>query len=135
MKNVIKDNKGFTLTELLATIVILAVVVLIATPAVIGVSNSIKENMYESKVKLIQQAAKLYGEDNETTFFTINNSKCIYVKELCSNNYVTKDDKASNNTECLENPKDGGFLGSKRVLLEKQSSGRIKATYKGDFCP
>ena len=44
------DKKGFTLTELLATIAILAIVVTIATPAVIGVSNSIKKNMYESKV-------------------------------------------------------------------------------------
>lgn len=127
------NKKGFTLTELLATIAILAIVVTIATPAVIGVSNSIKKNMYESKVKLISQNAKLYGEDNEDDFFSESVTKCIQVKELCSNNYITKDDSATAE-ECLENPKDGGFLGDDYVLLEKQSSGRIKATYKGDSC-
>lgn len=129
------NKKGFTLTELLATIAILALVATIATPAVIGISNSIKENMYKSKVKLIEQAAKLYGEDNDSTFFKDTDKKCIQVKELCSNNYVTKDDSAEDKDRCLENPKDGGFLGDKYVLLEKHSNGRIKATYKGSSCP
>lgn len=127
------NKKGFTLTELLATIAILAIVVTIATPAVIGVSNSIKKNMYDAKIKLILQNAKLYGEDNDSTFFSESiTTKCIQVKALCSNNYITKDDGA-NDDQCLENPKDGGFLGGQYVKLEK-TNGRIKATYKGDSC-
>lgn len=119
------NKKGFTLTELLATIVILSVVVTIAVPAVIGVSNLIKENMYESKVKLIQQAAKLYGEDNEAV-------SSITVKDLCDKKYVTKDDNASA-TECLLNPKDNKSMGDCEINITR-NNGRVIASwpYSGD---
>lgn len=126
MRKIMKNNKGFTLTELLATIVILAVVVLIATPAVIGVSNLIKNNMWDSKRKLIEQSAKLYGEDG--------NTGCKQIKELCNNGYITPDEGLTKD-QCLENPKDGTKLGGHYVKIEEQgTSKRIKATYKGTSC-
>lgn len=126
MRKIMKNNKGFTLTELLATIVILAVVVLIATPAVIGVSNLIKNNMWDSKRKLIEQSAKLYGEDGGTG--------CVKINVLCEKGYV-KADEGLDDTQCLENPKDGTKLGGHYVKIEEQgTSKRIKATYKGTSC-
>ena len=35
-------NKGFTLVELLATIVLLAIVTTIAVPSIMGISNNVK---------------------------------------------------------------------------------------------
>lgn len=119
------NKKGFTLTELLATIVILSVVVTIAVPSVIGVSNLIKENMYKSKIKLVEKSAKLYGEDG--------NVGCIQIKELCNKDYI-KPDKGLSESECLENPKDGNIIGEHYIKIEEHSSGRVKATYKGTNC-
>ena len=114
------NKKGFTLTELLATIVILSVVVTIAVPAVIGVSNMIKENMYKSKVKLILQNAKLYGEDNDVTSETR-----ISVFDLCGK-YITKDDGLQSG--CLKNPKDNKLMDSCEIVLTN-TNGRVVASW------
>lgn len=116
------NKKGFTLTELLATIAILALVATIATPAVIGISNSIKENMYKSKVKLLLQAAKLYGEDNEDLAE-------ISVKDLCEKDYINKDDNASDKTECVLNPKDNESMGNCKINITR-NNGRVITSWK-----
>ena len=122
MKNVIKANKGFTLTELLATIVILAVVVLIATPAVIGVSNSIKKNQYEAKVKLLLQAAKLYGEDKGT-------ANTITIQNLIDDNYITCDDKAPTGV-CVANPKNNKDMKDCGITINiNTTSGRVSTSW------
>lgn len=119
------NKKGFTLTELLATIVILSVVITIAVPAVIGVSNMIKQNMYESKVKLILQNAKLYGEDQNVTSETR-----IKVSDLCGK-YITRDDGLESG--CLKNPKDNNLMDSCEIVLTNPN-GRVVASwpYSGD---
>lgn len=85
------NKKGFTLTELLATIVILALVAVIATPAVIGVSNSIKKNMLESQKKLIMRAAVLAYEDalgdEDLKNGLVNQTCLLYESESYCNNY------------------------------------------------
>lgn len=58
------NNKGFTLVELLAVITVLALIVGVAIPSTIGISNKIKQNMYCSKINNIASSAALYGEDN-----------------------------------------------------------------------
>lgn len=115
------NKKGFTLTELLATIAILSVVITIAVPAVIGVSNSIKENMYKSKIKLILQNAKLYGEDNYITSETR-----IRISDLCDKNYIKKDDGLESG--CLKNPKDNKLMDSCEIILTTTNS-RVVASW------
>lgn len=118
-----KYKNGFTLTELLATIVILAVISLIATPAVIGVSNSIKNNMFESKKKLILQAAKLYAEDNP-------NKNSLNVNVLCYNNYLTRDSKK----RCAKNPKNNEFMDNcKMLIIRSDSNDSIKVEWTGKW--
>ncbi len=58
------NKKGFTLIELLAVIAIMAILMTIAVPSVIKISNNIKKNMYEKKVETILAAAKLYALDH-----------------------------------------------------------------------
>ena len=58
------NKKGFTLTELLAVIVILGVLLTIAVPSVLYINDLLKDNMYDKKLKFIEQAAQLYGQDN-----------------------------------------------------------------------
>ena len=56
-------KKGFTLVELLGVITILAILMIMATPAVLSISRKNRYNMYCKKVKTVVKAAQLYGED------------------------------------------------------------------------
>lgn len=59
------NNKGFTLVEVLAVIVILGVLATITVPAVSTVIEQNKENSYENLQKSIIAAAKIYISDNK----------------------------------------------------------------------
>lgn len=49
----LKNKKGFTLVELLAVIVILAIILAIAIPSISGIVNSAKKGAFESDAKMI----------------------------------------------------------------------------------
>jgi type IV pilus assembly protein PilA len=49
----LKNTKGFTLVELLAVIVILAIILAIAIPGISGIINSAKKGSFESDAKMI----------------------------------------------------------------------------------
>ena len=53
-----KKNKGFTLVELLAIIVILAVLILMVTPTVIKVMNNAKKNAFRIETLAILKATE-----------------------------------------------------------------------------
>ncbi|MDD3048594.1 MAG: prepilin-type N-terminal cleavage/methylation domain-containing protein [Bacilli bacterium] len=49
----LKNKKGFTLVELLAVIVILAIILAIAIPSITGITSTAKKNSFESAVKML----------------------------------------------------------------------------------
>ncbi|MFA5407549.1 MAG: prepilin-type N-terminal cleavage/methylation domain-containing protein, partial [Bacilli bacterium] len=53
-------QKGFTLVELLAVIVILAIILAVAIPGIGAIINSSKVSSYNSQMNLIKKAASLY---------------------------------------------------------------------------
>jgi type IV pilus assembly protein PilA len=53
-------DKGFTLVELLAVIVILAIILAVAIPGIGAIINSSKKSSYNSQMELIKNAASLY---------------------------------------------------------------------------
>ncbi|WP_019154692.1 type II secretion system protein [Robertmurraya massiliosenegalensis] len=68
MKNVkkrLKNERGLTLIELLAVIVILGIIAAIAIPSVNGIINKSKEDAIKTEAKAIVNAAKLYVVDND----------------------------------------------------------------------
>ena len=71
------NNKGFTLIEVLAVVVILSVLAAIMVPSVNYIINQNKENNYENLKNSIISAAKIYLSDNRYE---------ISIDKLCSNN-------------------------------------------------
>ena len=82
------NKNGFTLVELLATIVILGVVMLIGTVSITGVKNKINENNFKTKLELIISNAERWGQDNKETLSTAQTKE---VKDLIDLNYIEPD--------------------------------------------
>ena len=55
---------GFTLVELLAVIVLLGLLMAIAVPSALTMSSKVKAKAYDTKIDLIESAAKTYGQSN-----------------------------------------------------------------------
>ena len=73
-----KNNKGFTLVELLAVIAILAILVIIALPNVLKMFNDAKKNSFLTEAKTVYgEAGKKYISDNITS---PSNNEHVYCK-------------------------------------------------------
>lgn len=79
-----KNKKGFTLVELMAVIVVLAILIAIAVPTYDKIKRSIDRKNYENKVSLIKVAAAKFAEDTNIT--------ATFVKELIEQGYLQADD-------------------------------------------
>lgn len=124
----LKKN-GFTLVELLAVIVILALLLTIAVPSVIQISNRIKKNMYCSKIEDLESAAKLYGNDYIDELDT--GFKNIIVSDLVENNLFKKEDNKceyNDSKPCVKNPRDGSSMDNDKIVITKRDK-KIVAEY------
>ena len=92
-----KKNKGFTLIELLTVIAILAVILLIAAPTILGVLDKAKRSTFKNQVLMYveglknQVALSEIGEEQNITW--INNEATIDFSSInmdSSNNYTGK---------------------------------------------
>ena len=59
-------NKGFTLVELLAVILILGVIDTITVPSVMSAIKTSREKAYERQKEMIEDAARRWSTDNPT---------------------------------------------------------------------
>lgn len=91
------NKKGFTLTELLAVIVILAVVSLIGTVSITGVKRKMNENMFKNKLAEVISAGSKWGEDNKEMLTLTDANGHQYTQKtvgfLIKNNYLNSDEK------------------------------------------
>ena len=99
-----KKNKGFTLIELLTVIAILAVILLIAAPTILGVLDKAKRSTFKNQVLMYveglknQVALSEIGEDEGITW--TNNEATIDFSSInmdSSNNYTGKIKVTRNN--------------------------------------
>lgn len=91
------NKKGFTLTELLAVIVILAVVGLIGTVSITGVKKKMNENMFRNKLAEVISAGSKWGEDNKEALTLTDANGHPYTQKtvgfLIKSNYLNSDEK------------------------------------------
>lgn len=93
----IKDKKGLTLVELLAVIVLISLLLGLGIPGINRIRQNMNKKSLNTKVKLIEQAAVLWGQDNKTMLqkddcsdVDNENKKCYQIKieELITEDYL-----------------------------------------------
>ena len=143
-----KKNKGFTLIELLTVIAILAVILLIAAPTILGVLDKAKRSTFKNQVLMYveglknQVALSEIGEDEGITW--TNNEATIDFSSInmdSSNNYtgkikVTKNSKNEYTYTVIEAHGDGWKLKTSKEAKTITDSdivkddGKATITYK-----
>ena len=114
-----KNNKGFTLMELLLSISVLALIMLIAIPSYLGISNAIRKNQRKNLISKIEDAASKYAFDTGETL--------IFVDELVTEGYIDSDDEEGN----IIDPVNHSRLNCYVVEMTKENS-YYKAEFKND---
>lgn len=82
-------NKGFTLVEILAVLIILSIILTLAIPGVLRMRDRMNEKGYKSKVELIEKTAKNYAEENSNRIKRELGNKCTSNSDRnckCGNN-------------------------------------------------
>lgn len=87
LKKKIKDQRGLTLIELLAVIVILGIIAAIAVPSILGIIDKSKKDAKVAEAVQIISAAKLY---------VTTNSKATYISTADLTQYLDNDQDTGN---------------------------------------
>ena len=112
------NNKGFSLVEVLAVVVILGVIATIMIPTIGSVINQNKEDNYKNMEKTILNATKLYVSDNRYS---------ISLGGSCSENdgirTITKinDVIIDNSQISLSSLLEGKYLSSSKIINPKDN--------------
>ncbi|WP_117161302.1 competence type IV pilus major pilin ComGC [Paraliobacillus sp. X-1268] len=86
MRKMLRNEKGFTLVELLAVIVILGIIVAIAVPAIGNITEDARSNAAEAQEELILDAARLADVEGNFT------SSSTTVQDLIDDGYLEDGD-------------------------------------------
>ena len=127
-------SKGFTLTEILAVVVILAIMVVIAVPNITGIGTKSKTKMFCTKVKNLEQAAQLYGEEHMDEVDS-KSSKTITkkVQDLVEAGFFKKENDTctynSTTNPCVTDPRDKLSIDNYNIKIIKKNK-RITAEFQ-----
>lgn len=83
-----KNKKGFTLVELIATIAIVGILLIISTGTIINAIDGAKSNITSAQKDLLFSTAEAYFDDN-VDLSTVGSSYTICIqKDLVDNGYL-----------------------------------------------
>ena len=121
------NNKGFTLSELLVTLAIFAIVLVIGIPSIINAVNRNAEKQYDVFVKEIISSAEDYIEENRN----------LYTPLMCSPNCVISMDTLimnGNLDKDLYNPKTHDKLdGMAYVVVVTFDEGKMNLEFRENY--
>ena len=140
------NKKGFTLVELIATIVVLALVVSISAYAITNIINSAKEKNYELLIKNIKDASETYYQECKYKYSNNSGITCndnVTLQDLVNYGYLkgngTEDNKIDNkidNKMKIVNPKNNKDIGECSIAV-KYENGKltIESMSDNNSCP
>lgn len=137
MKKNILNSKGFTLVELIATIVILALVMSIGSYTVVSLINDSREKDYELFISQVNDAAETFYNECKymNTGMAICDKSTVTLGELVSSGFLKGNSTDSNGYSTVMNPRDKENI--KDCLISITYSNGIKVTPVGggESCP
>lgn len=80
-------QKGFTLVELLATLVVMLIIAVVTTLVVVNVLDNSSIELYDKQVSIIEDAAMKWSLNN-TDMIGENIIYCLPIEELCSSGFL-----------------------------------------------
>ena len=84
-------RKGFTLIEMMAVIIVIALLSMAVVPSILKQVSKQKDNTKEKVKNLIIDAAEQYRQDHIVNIGTTD--KCINIKFLIDEDYLAEDNK------------------------------------------
>ena len=137
MKRFIKEKRGFTLVEILAVIVLISLIVIIAVPSVKSVSAKSKRKLFDTKVKITEEAVNLWGESNLSCFETgcdvlsdcqdieNNTRKCKTTFGVLAKNNIINYDGEVDGVEYVVNPIDSSNMNDYEIFVFLNNNNNI----------
>lgn len=98
------DNKGFTLVELLAVLVILIAIMSIAIPSISSSLERSKDKQNNARIRILESAAELFVTDYKNKIYNnLGGSNVCYItiSQLKDKGYVSDEDAKDSNDKNL----------------------------------
>lgn len=88
IREVMKNEKGLTLIELLAVIVIIAIIAAIAIPSIGSIMEKTRLNAHRSNAHMVIDAARLYVTNEGLTLSSTTTALYVSLKDLHDKGYL-----------------------------------------------
>lgn len=125
-------QKGFTLVELMAVIVIIVIITTIGYAGITAVRNNIEQNLWEATIEDIETGAVRYGQDNLNrltgTCNGISSCLSVTVEFLIERNYIDVEEDEDGN-EIITNNVTGESVNQNNVYIYLENN-RVYAEYQ-----
>lgn len=113
------DNRGFTLVELIAVIVILIIVTAVAVPNVSSTVEKAKAKKDEEASNSLKYAVELYLSDNKSYRTNFYNGNCyMNINDLIKERYIMKDEIINDYQYVIYN--------NSKIISTNSNSGKVK---------